>query len=148
MNKLDAYTIIFSAGNAVILVAGIPNYIKLIKTGDVKSFSFCGPIFTWLGLTMFASAYAISGLWLPLVLNLPSTFYWGAVASLKVHKMLGHREEGPMPRFRATWVRTSHVDKRQSSERFQGNKLPPSNSLASRNIGQISKHVYIDPQYY
>ena len=79
----EMFKIVFVIGNALILCAGAPNIIKLIRYWDVRSFSKIGALLTWLGLTMFTASYLLNEMWVSLLLSAPGMFFWGAITGVK-----------------------------------------------------------------
>lgn len=86
MKFLDAFSLIFVAGNVAILVASAPNIYRMLKTRDVRSYSTLGAALTFIGLAAFELAYVVNigDMWVSFLLNTPNMLFWGAVAGWKI----------------------------------------------------------------
>ena len=74
---------IFIIGNFTLLIASVPNILKLFRYWDVRSFSKYGALLTWFGLTCFAVFYVLNGMFTSLVLSSPGVVLWASIVGLK-----------------------------------------------------------------
>ena len=76
--------ILFIAGNFLILIASIPNVIRLICTKNVTSYSMIGTGLTGTALFLMGLSYIDNNMYISWLLNLTSTIFWLTIFILKV----------------------------------------------------------------